>query len=1213
VSIVLASILLSVTAFAQVSPSQSGAGDDDGMMRHLVQHFMRVGAEQYERGYYVEAEKTLQMAQGYGQYLEPVERRKLDSMLEKAGLAAIERKRALEAKKAGEEQLANGQAVAGRANLVALTDNQFLTEKERAEVAETIRRAGTGSSDIAPAAQALVASAEPVDPPATESRAGDALDRFKTHIADLYYQSVKAYHAGDYDTARAGFAKVLDSGLMPATMTQTIQGYLQDMDGASPGAGSREPITLSTAGAPASASYSLAGMPAVYPTVGQPQSERQRIEQLYNRSWELYSQGELEEARAGFVEVAQSGLFSAPEGRRPEDYIATIDRLQMAAQNLQATPLTQPVVTPETPMASDSQGGFIEVINRRRNIIRSHMEAVVNDAVSRAQTLMAQGQFEQAREPIDEAQRLVNQNQLHLGDELYRLHSNRLRDVLESIAQAQTDREKQLAEQKRLEAIEDQARLREQAETDRQQRISELMTRAKAYWKQQRYEAALGQVESILAIDPLHDDALTLKQQLEDMIYMRKQIALDKEYNRQRADIFMKTAESGIPYAEEVTYPKNWREISERRKPDEPIGLDPESMRVYQQLDTIVDLSALSPEMPLSEAIEIIRGSVEPPLSIVVLWRDLYDNAEIEPSTRIDMDGLPKVRLGIALENLMRAITPATAFSPVDYVVNKGVVTVGTENSLPTQKMETRVYDITDLVGEPANYGGMQGLMTGMMMGMMGTMMTAPQGGGTGDQGGGGGGGLLGGSDMWGSSGTGSGGMGGGMGGGMMGGGMMGGGMMGGGMGMGMGGMGGGGTGVGGRGGGMGRDGGGGGVGVGGGGGSGMGGGGMMGGGGYASIMMAQSLRQLIQESIDPLSWYELSDTGEGTIMVYPTQSPKKLAVYQTPEVHQQIATLLDQLRTALGYQVSIEARFLVVSENFLEDVGLDVDFSYNFGGRWGLMTVTQDSSTAAAPDSSTKVPGSLGALTMTPAAGLTGGYGSVLDDLQVSFLLRATQARTDSKALVAPKVTVLSGESATFSLNNTVTYALPPDVTQSSAVGGTGATATTQGIYQNIGLVVVGSNLSVSPTITKDKKNVLLHIVTLQNDLLRFRTHDVEAVVSDNATTDGGTGGQIQTVPYQVTVPETEASTVMTRVSVPDGGTLLLGGHKITAEVDKEVGVPVLSKIPLVGRLFSNRSTIRDNKILLILVKPTIILQEEREADALAALEAGVAEQFQY
>jgi len=272
-------------------------------------------------------------------------------------------------------------------------------------------------------------------------------------------------------------------------------------------------------------------------------------------------------------------------------------------------------------------------------------------------------------------------------------------------------------------------------------------------------------------------------------------------------------------------------------------------------------------------------------------------------------------------------------------------------------------------------------------------------------------------------------------------------------------------------------------------------------------------------------------------------------------------------------------------------------------------MTVSQTSYDTALPDASTKVPGSLGSLINSPAATATGGYGSILDDLQVSLLFRATQGRTDSKALVAPKVTVLSGESANFALNNTVTYALPPDVTQSSAVGGTGATSTTQGIYQNIGLVMVGSNLSVSPTITKDKKNVLLNIVMLQNDLLRFRTHQVEALVD----TDEQEGTTVQTLPYEVTVPETEASTVMTRVSVPDGGTLLLGGHKVTAEVDKEVGVPVLSKIPVVGRLFSNRSKIRDNKILLILVKPTIILQEEREEDALAALEAGIGNEFQY
>jgi type II secretory pathway component GspD/PulD (secretin) len=74
--------------------------------------------------------------------------------------------------------------------------------------------------------------------------------------------------------------------------------------------------------------------------------------------------------------------------------------------------------------------------------------------------------------------------------------------------------------------------------------------------------------------------------------------------------------------------------------------------------------------------------------------------------------------------------------------------------------------------------------------------------------------------------------------------------------------------------------------------------------------------------------------------------------------------------------------------------------------------------------------------------------------------------------------------------------------------------------------------------------------------------------------------------------------------VNVPDEGTLLLGGQKIAAEIEKEAGVPILSKIPLLGRLFSNRTIVKDHKILLILVKPTIILQEEREQEAIAAME---------
>jgi general secretion pathway protein D len=77
---------------------------------------------------------------------------------------------------------------------------------------------------------------------------------------------------------------------------------------------------------------------------------------------------------------------------------------------------------------------------------------------------------------------------------------------------------------------------------------------------------------------------------------------------------------------------------------------------------------------------------------------------------------------------------------------------------------------------------------------------------------------------------------------------------------------------------------------------------------------------------------------------------------------------------------------------------------------------------------------------------------------------------------------------------------------------------------------------------------------------------------------------------------PELQITEVRTTVSVPDGGTLLLGGQTLAGEIEKEAGVPVLSKIPFLKRLFTNRSMAKDESILLILVKPTINIQREQE-----------------
>ena len=331
------------------------------------------------------------------------------------------------------------------------------------------------------------------------------------------------------------------------------------------------------------------------------------------------------------------------------------------------------------------------------------------------------------------------------------------------------------------------------------------------------------------------------------------------------------------------------------------------------------------------------------------------------------------------------------------------------------------------------------------------------------------------------------------------------------------------------------------------------------------------------------MSW--LINGGEGTISSHGT----RLVVSQTPQVHEQIQKLLMvDLRESLGHQVSIEARFLFVTENFLEDIGLDMTVNIGAFGKWGAMTFKQDSYNLAKPGV-TLVPGSLGA--SGPAINLLGGvdYGSVLDDLSLSFLLRATQAHRDSKMLTAPRVTVLSGESASIRVSKETAYVSDYDFQDITSTGSTGTGPVRVIADPQTDTITGGVVLNVTPTISADKKYVILGITTnyTKTDLTQF---DVFSPTSGTS--------------YPIQLPVLEIAEVETRVSVPDGGTLVIGGQKLGAEVNKEAGVPGLSKMPVVGRLFSNRSKVKDQDILLILVKPSIILQEEAEREYFAPLE---------
>jgi len=124
--------------------------------------------------------------------------------------------------------------------------------------------------------------------------------------------------------------------------------------------------------------------------------------------------------------------------------------------------------------------------------------------------------------------------------------------------------------------------------------------------------------------------------------------------------------------------------------------------------------ASFTPQMPLIEAIDILRNCTTPPLNIVVLWRSL-DGAGIYQDTPIGIDGLPGLRVGQYLDALVLSLS-AGAADKVGYVVDGGVITIGTGSALPAARPITRVYDISDLTAPPANYrfspmgyGGMYG------------------------------------------------------------------------------------------------------------------------------------------------------------------------------------------------------------------------------------------------------------------------------------------------------------------------------------------------------------------------------------------------------------------------------------------------------------------------------------------------------------------------
>jgi general secretion pathway protein D len=244
----------------------------------------------------------------------------------------------------------------------------------------------------------------------------------------------------------------------------------------------------------------------------------------------------------------------------------------------------------------------------------------------------------------------------------------------------------------------------------------------------------------------------------------------------------------------------------------------------------------------------------------------------------------------------------------------------------------------------------------------------------------------------------------------------------------------------------------------------------------------------------------------------------------------------------------------------------------------------------------------------------------AILSDIEAFFLIQAAQGNTRSNVMQAPKVTLFNGQNAFVSDTRQRPFvtAVVPVVGDFSAAQQPVITVLNEGTAVNVQAVV-----------SNDRRFVRLTLVPFFSQIGSVEQFQFEGSRSTKSkssdekagselkvpgaegmldvggfTSNQATSGELEVQSNGTTIqlPEFLFTTVTTTVSVPDGGTVLLGGIKRLREGRNEFGVPILSKIPYINRLFKNVGLGRTTDSLMLMVTPRIIIQEEEEEKLLGA-----------
>ena len=381
-----------------------------------------------------------------------------------------------------------------------------------------------------------------------------------------------------------------------------------------------------------------------------------------------------------------------------------------------------------------------------------------------------------------------------------------------------------------------------------------------------------------------------------------------------------------------------------------------------------------------------------------------------------------------------------------------------------------------------------------------------------------------------------------------------------------------------------------------------------------------ESLSDMISTRIKPESWSP--DLGTSI-----EQSNGKLIVMQRPEIHRMIDKLLSSLRSTQKLQVTVEGRVLEVREGFYEEIGFDwaglnsvsassgvspanrigtngrgwtsdtfnPDMAVNpnhtassgwvrgrsgFGdGDMSIVGAISNYKPQASPEEGTL--GNAAAASTNWPEKLAGGLNAqyvYLSNMEAMAFIHMLNQRQAGTILTAPRLTVFNTQRAHMFVAEQQSYVADYDVSG--------------GIYDPIvRQFLQGVVFEVRPIVSSDRRYITLEmrptlaiLIALQRIILQGYS-----IVGDNPPT---------LVPQDLPVdfPVLELQKVRTSVTLPDGGLVLLGGIMKNIKFTSENGIPFISNIPIIGRLF--RWTVQDNMKtnLSIMVRAKLLMFEEEE-----------------